>query len=341
MWMCYIVFFVCVSGGQVKVLRKRSVRMTWRLIMVVMLVALVGWADQEVEVRVELAPQVIPYHRTAMYRVIVEAPEKTAVTIPVWESALPELEVSTLPVERVSLSGGRQRLIQVYMLDPVKVGKYEIPPQRVQWGENQYLETKAVSLEVRELLPEEVAKVAQFAPLVGPNVVSPKGIFVWFWWVGGILAGLFVLFAIVRWWRRGRGGETDALVVELPWEAARRRLSVLTKKGLAEGGQYERYYVELSSILRAYIEARFLFQIQVETTPEFLAEVVDSALLNETQKRFLSEFLRHCDRVKFAQHEPSLSDMQRAMRAVSWFVEETVSTSNSESEVESVEEEKQ
>jgi hypothetical protein len=86
----------------------------------------------------------------------------------------------------------------------------------------------------------------------------------------------------------------------------------------------EPYYVDLSMILRYYIEDRFGIRAPELTTPEFMDIATESGLLDESQQTFLAAFLRHCDRVKFARHEPGVKEMEERLSEVERFVKDTI-----------------
>ena len=102
-----------------------------------------------------------------------------------------------------------------------------------------------------------------------------------------------------------------------------RRLTELLRRHPLESGRYGAYYVDLSAILRYYIEDRFNAHAPELTTPELLRVIGEASLLGEEQQAFLAEFLRHCDRVKFARYRPSTDEMKSGYAAVKRFVDET------------------
>ena len=106
----------------------------------------------------------------------------------------------------------------------------------------------------------------------------------------------------------------------------------LDERHLPKAGRYEPYYVDLSAILRYYIEDRFHLHAPEQTTPEFLAELSGSGYLDEGHERFLGAFLRHCDLVKFAQYVPTVNDMELRFTEVLRFVDDTVPSREEETE---------
>jgi hypothetical protein len=82
--------------------------------------------------------------------------------------------------------------------------------------------------------------------------------------------------------------------------------------------------VDLSGIVRYYIEDRFHVHAPEQTTPEFLAEISSVGLLDDSHERLVAEILRHSDQVKFARYLPTLHEMEKSFAQVLQFVDETV-----------------
>lgn len=109
-----------------------------------------------------------------------------------------------------------------------------------------------------------------------------------------------------------------------PHERALRALRRLQERGWIEAGKVEPFYVELSAIVRGYIEERFHLRAPEQTTEEFLREAARSRLLSDEHQGLVSGFLEQCDLVKFARHRPSAEDMRAAMAAAERLVRETI-----------------
>jgi hypothetical protein len=82
------------------------------------------------------------------------------------------------------------------------------------------------------------------------------------------------------------------------------------------------FVVEVSGVLRAYIEGRFGLHAPESTTEEFLpAATAHPALAGHRDT--LSRFLTGCDLVKFARHRPEPASMAELLRTAEGFVEAT------------------
>jgi hypothetical protein len=83
------------------------------------------------------------------------------------------------------------------------------------------------------------------------------------------------------------------------------------------------WYVELSAIVRRYLENRFNLRAPELTTEEFLREARRSSELTREHRDLLTAFLEGCDRVKFAGYVPGESESLEALASARRFVEET------------------
>ena len=108
-----------------------------------------------------------------------------------------------------------------------------------------------------------------------------------------------------------------------PWENAVAQLRELEKQGLVAAGQWDRYYSQLTDILRNYIEEQLSIRAPEMTTEEFLQHLQRSAQLNPAQKASLRSFLESSDLVKFAKYAPDPSEAKKSFDLAVQFIQET------------------
>src|SRR5581483_2480914 len=136
----------------------------------------------------------------------------------------------------------------------------------------------------------------------------------------GIAVALAVAISIAFGvWRRGR----RARVRRSASDVARARLDALAARGAPRPGEADAWYVELSSIVRRYIEDRFQLRAPELTTEEFMREAGAAAALTPPHRVLLGSFLERCDRVKFAAYRPDERESRDALAAARSFIEET------------------
>jgi len=84
------------------------------------------------------------------------------------------------------------------------------------------------------------------------------------------------------------------------------------------------FIIEVSRILRVYIQGRFELRAPHRSTEEFLAEASQSQLLSSEHQELLSGFLRQCDLVKFARRSAVLEQMGKLFGTAKQFVHDTM-----------------
>lgn len=130
-----------------------------------------------------------------------------------------------------------------------------------------------------------------------------------------LVIGLWVLALALAagggWWlaRRARRRTTDeGPAAEGPprraHEIAYEQLDWLETSGLLMQGRIKDYYIEVSDIIRRYLEGRYAIRALEMTSGEVLEQLDDAGVSWDVHDRFTA-FLAHCDLVKFAKHRPS------------------------------------
>ena len=95
-----------------------------------------------------------------------------------------------------------------------------------------------------------------------------------------------------------------------PIERAWVELDRLLRRGLPGRGRYKEFYVELTMVVRRYIQRKYGVRAPHLTTEEFFDELGRAALATPEQEARLREFLTSADMVKFAgvQATPEMAD---------------------------------
>ncbi|MDK1020220.1 MAG: hypothetical protein QGD90_01100 [Candidatus Hydrogenedentes bacterium] len=284
-----------------------------------------GLASAQVDVKAVLSPPIIPYHKQAAFTVVVEAPAGVVVKLPDMRDHFGKLAVYGVPdYHSEPIGEDRVRITETYVLDPVHIRHHVIAPVEVTWGDANVIAVPSPTLRVRDLTPEELEEAKRFEGAIvgGPGATGPGYSGLWTW-LGGIAVALAAVAALI-FYLRGRRALPSGPTAKDVWVIAKERLAALAERKLPQLGKYDAYYVDLSSILRYYIEGRFQVHAPERTTPEFLAEISGKGYFSPEQEVFLARFLRLCDRVKFAQFRPDLEAMTLSFEEVERFVEETI-----------------
>ncbi len=133
-----------------------------------------------------------------------------------------------------------------------------------------------------------------------------------------VLLLLFVLWFIYK--RRHKKPVVEQQPPPIP--AEQEALQALEQLKFSDAKQY---YIELSNIVRRFIERRFDLNATEQTTEEFLINASRSSLLNDANRQMLETFLREADMVKFAKHQVSPSHAENSAKGLKqFFLEEYV-----------------
>ena len=244
--------------------------------------------------------------------------------------------------EPVLTADNKTRRSRSYVLEPFLSGDYTIPPMTFRFRktdetEDHEMATEELAVKVVSLLPENLAELKIHE--IGDPVALPREPKRWLWAVLTAIGLLVLVAGLIVWLRRRR--QPVALPPPTPpHEIAFALLQELVGEQLIENGKIKLFYQRISGILRNYIENRFNLSAPEQTTEEFLYSLQGDQRLPENHKQLLDQFLHHCDRVKFAEHQPSEEEIQKSFDHCKAFIMETESPAEPQpSEVHAIESE--
>ncbi len=277
-------------------------------------------AEPSGNVNLELNNPSIPWFRSTEY--IIQTDSEDLKNCPEWKNLHEDIEIAEKPVQTEGTKGCVKKVI----IDPLKSGNFLIPSAIVKGEDGKTWKTSAFVLKVREPTEEEVKEIQNVADIIKPEMKKPltNQLLIGLIAVGTLLLIIGLVYYLRKHFARG---PLVPEIMELPWEKAFRRLRDLKSKDFPSQGMYEQYYVQLTWILRYYIEDRFNIHAPEQTTPEFMKTTMEKKVLTPEQQKFLYSFLNHCDKVKFAQLIPTPEQMESGFNWVWNFIEETKATS--------------
>jgi len=209
------------------------------------------------------------------------------------------------------------------MLVTFSTGMVSIPPISLvltpAQGNSHTYKTPEVPIEIESILDRHKDR-ADIQDLKGPI-----GFFNPLPWILGALA--LTLLALLAWWisKRSPGRNLSKKPPEParpPEEVAQHALERLAQRHLLESGHVKEFYIELSNIIRAYLEGRFDAPCLDRTTSEIMNEI-KSHWLHSTDFHTLKELLQDCDLVKFARFVPTIEDSKRHVELARGFIDHT------------------
>ena len=219
---------------------------------------------------------------------------------------------------------GRHLIEETFVLEPTESGRLVIWPINVTYtdsrgdgdGKQHSLRTEELSVHVTSVVDAADASLANLRPVSQP-VGMPFPIH-WTFWL--FVTGL-VLFAVTVGmiiWRRKVTEEAKVRILT-PGELAAQALDKLRESKLAERDA-KLYYVELTGIVRLYIERTTGIRAPEQTTEEFLQEIGRRETFDREQSVRFRNFLEAADLVKFAAHRPRPEDIEDSFARAEDFV---------------------
>jgi hypothetical protein len=262
-------------------------------------------SNGDVSIKLDATPDRVSPAEDLMLTITVEAPSTLAVTLPDLRDRFSGFSMAedfvTEPVE----ANGRTRQTYRWRLVPEPAAKrYRLAPFAVT-TQTKRSETPQVSSFATKpvIFPDEGARpVATGDPEVTPEPewIPPtaKTVTLWiFAALAGIAALAAILFGLTKLSRRVREYRMS------PIDRAMAELQRLLGRNLPGRGLYKEFYIELTMVVRRYIERTHGIRAPEQTTQEFLAAAAHQPTFTPEVIAQLRTFLESADLVKFAGQE--------------------------------------
>lgn len=276
------------------------------------------------------------------FEISVKAEPEVDLLMPEFGEALNRFAIINYVPENNISAGGATTAIQRYTLQADTSGDTAIPPILVEFVDNR--PGKAATpddFDAFEILTDPIAFQVesvvdgslQLKPPMG-KLEIPEPATQTSWWTAGIvgLVGFVsILLAAVWWLRRGRAKQRSAYEVA-SWKIGKLRLD---QESPSPQLSVEQFFVEISDVVRLYLEQRFNLRAPELTTDEFLQLAQAESELTKQHQLMLGEFLQQADVVKFAGVSASREDVRRSLDLAARFVDETREESDSQQSTES------
>lgn len=236
-----------------------------------------------------------------------------------------------LPKQKIEADGSSTQSVQ-YRFQVAMSGEQSIPPVAVEFVDNRpgkqnapddmdafEIQMDRIDFTVESVVLKDAARELkpplEKLDLPSASIATSR----WPWLIGGLVVTA-VLLAVPFWLSsRRRIRKTNA------YELARGRLQrILNDRNSSQPAlSIEQFFVEISSLIRRYLEDRFELKAPDLTTDEFLQLASTESELSREHQNLLSEFLQQADAVKFAGVRATETDVKRSSDLAVQFLEET------------------
>lgn len=153
------------------------------------------------------------------------------------------------------------------------------------------------------------------------SMVASPGEFPWIPVILCALALLVLAAFLIRWFRRKKQLEQGVKPGIPPHIKAKEALAFI--RHLIAEEKYREFIIEVSKVLRVYIEDRFALRAPHLSTEEFLYQAEQSDALGPHYQELLEDFLVQCDEVKFALGGSDKALVEALYRTAEQFIDQT------------------
>lgn len=282
-----------------------------------------------VKVTIDIVPKEPRLSDEPILTLTVTAEKDVDVELPPFGQSMGEFVIRDFHEPVPQSVDGKQVLQQVYTLEPLVAGSLFVSPLVVKFTDNRgsadadavgkeySIETEPIKLEIATMIGADAPSLTDLRPMAEPvDLPDPRmGYFGWL----GIAAGVSALVAGVYVWRRRRS-RAPVGPQYTPQQLAWQEFNDLLGSKLDETDVKE-FFVQLTAVVRRYIERSTGVNAPDQTTEEFLREVNQQKLFGEDENLRLGAFLESADLVKFAGFQPDPDNIKQSIHKAKQFIE--------------------
>jgi hypothetical protein len=282
-----------------------------------------------VTVRLEVEPAKPTLSDDIRLTLIIRAEEGVEVERPAIRPAAGEFVLRDFKHELPDVQDGVHVQRSRFVLEALRSGPHLIRPVRVKFrmtrpgaegetGKDYEVVTDPLKVEVGSILGDQRPDLATIrGPRGLVDLAPPEARVPWLWIGLGLGAIAVVVTSVVVLRRRRRAPEERRLS---PEELAYMELQALVQADLVAEERYGDFYVELTGIVRRYIERTTRVHAPEQTTEEFLREIRDQNLFPVEKQTQFKVFLEAADLIKFAAQVPGTEEIESSFNTAKAFV---------------------
>ncbi len=215
-------------------------------------------------------------------------------------------------VEELPIDTTETKFIKKYLLTSFDSGSYVIPRQLILINNKKY-KTDSVLINVSTVKVDTLKqklfpiKAVKNQPIIFDDYKN-------YLWIA--LAILALIIAIILYFVLRKKKEEIPIEDRIPpYDMAMQRLGKLDKKQLWQQDKIKLYYIELTDIIRTYIEREMKIPALESTTDELIETIKDfnkikTLDLPKKTIKNLEKLLQEADLVKFAKHKPVAHEIE-------------------------------
>lgn len=282
-----------------------------------------------VSMRVEVTPKAPRLSDAVELKLEIRAQSDVSVRPPPFGEAVGRFSILDYREKNPRVEDGETVRTFLYKLEPAHAGKHLIKSVVVQFtdsreeseakGKTSSLETEPIELEVSSEFGDALPSLADLSEMDEPRPLPREATSTSTWLL--IVLGVLIVVAVVLFLVFRRHGPVEDIGPKLtPEEIAYSELQALRDAQMIEQGRFVDFYVELTGIVRRYIERTTGIHAPEQTTEEFLRAMKADSRFDAAKSLALEQFLAACDLVKYAAMHPEAKDVEDAFSRAAAFV---------------------
>jgi len=266
------------------------------------------------EVTISANSSAVELHRDILLNIKISAPSKIDLTLPEVEDRLHGFILNGLFDKAPASQNGKKIVERNARLTPVLADEYRIAPMAIVYkdkskypAETNWFATRPIVFEL--IPPIEGKTAADIIDVFEPIWIYPSLKNIAFYVIKAILC---IGLAVTAWKLLKKVRQEAQLRRLSPKERALKELEILLAKDLIGKNRVKEFYLELTMIVRCYIERQHGIRAPEQTTEEFLTAVSNDSRFGNDVLLKLKTFLEAADLVKFAAYRPPDETAKRA-----------------------------
>jgi hypothetical protein len=276
-----------------------------------------------IQVTITVDPPKVELHKDLLLSIRTVAPSDVEVTLPAIDDRLTGFVLSGVIDDEPVTKDGKTSVERRARLTPMLADEYRISPMAITYNDRSRLQLGAGWFATRPIALERIAPV-EHSPgkdievVMKPVWIYPTAKTVAIYVMLGVLC---VALCYLAWKLARRIHRQIKLMRMSPRERALFELSELLSKDLVGKDMVKEFYLELTMIVRRYIERQHRVRAPEQTTEEFLLAVSRDPTFNRETVRTLKAFLEASDLVKFAADHPTGAEITEATVTAKEYIE--------------------
>ena len=282
---------------------------------------------QDIQAEAQLGKFSIPIGDQTILRISAHMPVKTDITFPQVVDSIGKVKIVKTAKPDTALDKDNKSLETIthtYTITCFDTGVYVLP-QFTLHTKTGDIKTGTVTLQVTSV---KVDTTKAFYDIKQPLAVSYT---FWDWlkdhWVAVVITLVIILLiAGIIYLYKNRPKHLPIInaapIVLADDVIALNKLNALRDKKLWQQNEVKLYYIELTDILREYLEKRYRITAHEQTTDEIFDSLIRKELSSDS-RNLLKQILKLADLVKFAKEKPAAFENEQSMENAISFIEQT------------------